>query len=122
MHRFTRRSALKKADTLHILNGIFNNPLSLIYIGQQLHSLSCGMISAESDVQRCCFFAYQPGRQCLLLELAAWIIRHIPLTQVLHPPVQHTSKRAAGVNAYCARLRSAYDPQDKPFPSGSKNH
>lgn len=70
------------------------------------------MISAESDVRRHCFFTFQPGFRCLLMELSAWIICHIPLTQMFHPPVYSTSKRAAGVNAYCARFRSAYDSRD----------
>lgn len=42
-------------------------------------------------------FSFQPGLRCLIMELAACIICHIPLTQMFHPLVYSTSSRAAKV-------------------------
>ena len=42
------------------------------------------------------FLPFSPIYQCLLMELAAWIICHIPLTQMFHPLAYSTSKKLPG--------------------------
>ena len=57
----------------------------------------------------------------LLRKHSAWHIRHIPLTQNFHPQPLAPARKADWVHAHCARLRSPYAAQDKPFASGFTN-
>ena len=57
----------------------------------------------------------------LLFKHSAWYIRHIPLTQNFHPQPLAPARKADWVHAHCARFRSPYAAQDKPFTSGFTN-
>ena len=76
---------------------------------------------AESDVRRHCFSSFQPALAVTaFLAFSLAHMAHSANTEFSSPAVA-PARKAGRVHAHCARLRSPYAAQDKPFTSGSTN-
>ena len=76
---------------------------------------------AESDVRRHCFSSFQPALAVTaFLAFSLAHMAHSANTEFLSP-AEAPARKAGRVHAHCARLRSPYAAQDKPFTSGSTN-